>query len=378
MKLLHVVSGAWKNIGGPAEVIPQLCTTLQSLGCDVTMVTVSGDLSDSMLKARDGGVELFEFPSSSPAAIRFTPGLAEYLERNAMKFDVIHNHGHWLHPNWSASKFSKRNGVPLVTTPHGTLVPGMLKKSHWKKLLAWHAFDRRLIRRASIIHCLTPIESELTSLWVPSKDRHKLTVIPNGVALPVTRDDDILEVKRGFSSGKQQLLYLSRVHKIKGVLDLVAVWEKLKPTGWELVIIGPIEGDLAESVRLWKSNPTIRVLGPVYGDERFKYLHAADAFVLPSYAEGLPTALLEASAAGKPIVATRECNFVDLEDAGAAIVCDAGASGLEKALSELLSMDQQALRALGQRAARVVEDKYSWRSVATRWVSIYQGLLRKE
>lgn len=378
MKLLHVVSGAWKNIGGPAEVIPQLCSTLQSLGCDVTMVTVSGDLSDSMLKARDDGVELLDFPSSSPAAIRYTPGLAEYLRLNASKFDVIHNHGHWLHPNWAAAKYSDISGTPLVTTPHGTLVPGMLKKSRWKKLLAWQAFDRRLIRQASVIHCLTPVESELTSLWIPHKDANKLTVIPNGVELPVIDVTDISEAKSGFPSGKRKLLYLSRVHKIKGVLDLVAVWEKLKPAEWELVIIGPIEEDLVESANSWKANPTIHVLGPVYGDQRFKYLHAADAFVLPSYAEGLPTALLEASAAGKAIVATRECNFVDLEDARAAIVCNAGVAGLEKALSELFSMDQSSLRALGERAARLVEDRYSWKGVATRWMSIYQNLALKQ
>lgn len=378
MKLLHVVSGAWKNIGGPAEVIPQLCLALSNLGCTVTMVTVSGDLSESMLDASRKGVRLVDFPERWRTPIRFTPGLSGFLRENGRSYDVIHNHGHWLHPNWAAAQFSRKYSVPLVTTPHGTLVPGMLRQSRAKKMAAWYAFDRWLIKRASVIHCLSGVEKSRTAQWLPKSDCHKLTVIPNGVSLPMVEREAIQAAWLGFDPTKKKLLYMARVHRIKGILDLLAAWSEVSPVGWELIVIGPVEEDVKELVAKYGTHESITILGPIYGKKRFGYLLAADAFVLPSYAEGLPTSLLEAGAAGKAILATRECNFDDLETHECAIVINAGQGEIVGALRRLVAMSTSELTALGERARTLVETQYSWDSIAKEWLGIYQKLVGDE
>src|SRR5690606_26773199 len=102
------------------------------------------------------------------------------------------------------------------------------------------------------------------------------------------------------------VLYTGRLHEAKGLLDLVKAWRLVlekRPTA-RLWLVG--EGPLRD--RLWQfiSDYELRhrILMPGAFDQVDELLDASDAFVLPSYQEGMSLALLEAMAAGVPAIAT--------------------------------------------------------------------------
>ena len=373
MKILHVVAGLWENTGGPAEVIPNLCLSLTRLGVEVDILTVDGAHSKSLMAAHEQGVGLYSFPAKYIGGIRYTPGISQYLSENSHKYDIIHNHGHWLHPNWSACFYAKKNKIPFVTTPNGTLVSGMLKRSRMKKLVAWMLFDKHIIKYAKVIHSLSEFESHEMGRKI-KKQSQKIRVIPNGVFPPSQKSTDSLNKLQKVLKPKNEkiLLFLSRVHPIKGIIDLLDAWCTLDNPDWKLVVVGPVEDEISGQVNAAMNTANVNIIGPVYGDERFDYFQLADAYILPSYAEGLPTALLEAASFGLPIIYTHECNFEDLEKVNGGILTSTGENSITSALSLLFDMPDEDLTKMSNRAKALIDDKYNWDNVAKNWFDCYQ------
>jgi len=364
------------HTGGPAEVIPNLCRTMVERGHDVTIVTVDGPHAAALLDAEAGGVEVVVFSPTGLRLIRHVKGLSAFLKQNIRSFDVIHNHGHWLYPNWEALRWAKRFGLPYVTTPHGTLVSGMLKRSRLKKSISWALFDKRIIQYASSVHALSTIEKEGMEDKISSLKK-RVIVIPNGVFV---QDN---EHGRSKQDGEpKKLLFLSRIHTIKGVEDLVELWPELrqKYPEWELHIVGQEDpsspGTHYKVIAAASAGDGIVFHGASYGSERFQYYRDADAFVLPSYAEGLPTVLLEAAAHSLPIVCTKECNFAELDSADGALVASAGGDSVQACLERLFSMGDQERLAMGRRAQDLIRQDYSWDSIGRRWEDAYMDLCR--
>lgn len=127
-------------------------------------------------------------------------------------------------------------------------------------------------------------------------------------------DIDFKKYKRIYPKNEHIVLFLSSVCKRKGVYDLLKAIKNInnpKDTSKEIskvkfVFVGPYEDKeefFKEVDRLGIKDRCIFV-GEVLGKERFKYFASADIFVLPSYAEGLPVAILEAMSFGLPIIST--------------------------------------------------------------------------
>ncbi len=380
MKIIHVVAGLWKDTGGPAEVIPQLCLALSNKGCDVSLVTVDGAHSGATLECGRKGVDLVSFKALSTGGIRYIPDLGKYLKKEVKNCDIVHNHGHWLHSNWSAYYWSKYYKKPLVTTPHGTLVPGMLERSRLKKAVAWNLVDKHLIKYSKIIHALSNKEKLAMEPKV-GNEAQKIEVIPNGVNAWSLPDSNKMHEQFPETKNKKIILFLSRVHEIKGICDLLNAWENQYTDfpNWHLLVVGSVDNSSKKFIQAVKSNSkfskAVTFTGPMYGDSRLAAYAIADTFVLPSYGEGLPTVLLEALASSLPLVYTHECNFQDAVEIGAGIVYPAGISGLEVSLKKMLTLSDQDRFHMGKRGLELVRSHYSWGSIADQWIELYRRVV---
>jgi glycosyltransferase involved in cell wall biosynthesis len=133
---------------------------------------------------------------------------------------------------------------------------------------------------------------------------------------------------------------------------------------------------LAESITLLEIHPSPGYKAPPeYPPQALVELYrAADAFVLSSLLEGFSTALLEAKAAGLPIVATRVTGIVDqVEDGVDGILVDVG-SPVSLALAMAHLRENPSIR---QAMADVVQIKaryFSWEKLASDYLRIYQGM----
>lgn len=375
MKILHVIAGCWKDSGGPSEVVPNLCYQLQEQGHSVTLLTVDGDHSPAVLAAEKSGVNLVSLQERYFSSVRYVPMMYRYLKQNISDFDVVHNHGHWLYPNWITVVFCLVYKKPLVTTPHGTLVPGMLQRSAWKKVLAWAIFDRLIIRHSSVIHFLSENEKALSEQKIGHLAALKSRIIPNGASRGSKarfREQGQLRTK---AMETKNLLFMGRVAEIKGIKDLLQAWCKLRPSSWKLTIIGPWDEDLRALRDSVEGFDSINILGPIYGNSRFEFLHEADAFVLPSYGEGLPTALLEAANNAKLILCSHECNFDSLQDAGGGYFFPCGYTGVVEALEWLFSSSYEERVVISGRAHKLACEMYSWEGVGIMWEREYSKVV---
>lgn len=368
LKIVHVVAGLWKDTGGPAEVIPNLCRAQAEAGAEVTLCTLSGDLAPQVeaLKSSPVNLQVFDFHNRT---IRFSPELNRYL-RDMVGVDVIHNHGHWLYPNWCAAHWARRRRCAFVTTPHGTLVPGMLSRARIKKAISWNVFDRRIIKTADRIHALSEAEKEMMTpkLGIFSA---RAVVIPNGVFLPIVHS-----IHR--SAKKKQLLFLSRLAPIKGVCELFEAWLEIetKVPDWTLKLVGPVDHSVQKALDdfLVKSRSATFV-GPAYGDDRWQHYCDADAFILPTFGEGLPTVLLEAAAHGVPVLTTAEANFPELISSGGGVLTEPKTVSLKSSLLSFLGMPSESLLTIGANGRRLIEKKYGWPKVAESWLKTYKEIL---
>jgi glycosyltransferase involved in cell wall biosynthesis len=114
--------------------------------------------------------------------------------------------------------------------------------------------------------------------------------------------------------------------------------------------------------------------GPAFGKDKDALLRSADAFILPSFSEGLPMSVLEAWSYGLPVVMTPECNLPEGFASDAALEIRNSAGGFE-VIRTLIGMTDQERAAMGMRGRRLVEEKFTWQKVASQLKEIYESLL---
>jgi poly(glycerol-phosphate) alpha-glucosyltransferase len=114
--------------------------------------------------------------------------------------------------------------------------------------------------------------------------------------------------------------------------------------------------------------------GPAFGKVKEALLRSAEAFILPSFSEGLPMSVLEAWAYGLPVVMTPECNLPEGFVSGAALEIRNSAGDFE-GMRILIEMTDQERAAMGMRGRCLVEENFTWPKVAAQMRQLYEELL---
>ncbi len=326
----------------------------------------------------------------------YAPELKRTAAEAVAGAEWFHGHGFYVWTNMWLGGEARRRGRPIVYHPHGFFDPWILERSRRKKQFVHWLFEDRNFAQVRFWRALSSKEAEQIRAAVGSCA--KIEVVPNGVDLgevdgsqssAVSEED---RTRHSFAHGlspqtpvpaarhfswtqrerPKRLLFLSRIHPKKGLDLLVPAWGRL--TGdfpdWELLIVGPDEGGYQAGVEQMMVEAgcggSCRIHPAVSGTEKHALLRTADLFVLPSYSEGFPMAVLEAAAHRVPVVQTTECNFPELTAAGGAWQCTPEAVALEAALREALSAGDAERIDRGARGRKLVETSYTWDQLAAR------------
>ena len=169
------------------------------------------------------------------------------------------------------------------------------------------------------------------------------------------------------------LMFLGWLVPTKGVAELLEAWNRLKPSGWRLVVVGPGPEEYRREL-LDKYRPVgVDFVGELEHEEAMRTLAGAAAFVLPSHTEGFPNVVLEAMALGKPIVATAVGAIPEmLADGCGIVVPPRDVDRLTAALGSVLG-DAQSRREMGKRARSRAATEYAIGSVFERYLTIWRG-----
>ncbi|MGH7950560.1 MAG: glycosyltransferase, partial [Limisphaerales bacterium] len=136
---------------------------------------------------------------------------------------------------------------------------------------------------------------------------------------------------------------------------------------WILAIAGWDENDHESELKKLCSdlhlNSSVVFLGPQFDNDKSTCYQHCDAFILPSYSEGLPMTILEAWSYGKPILMTRECNLPEGFSAGAAMKISTDSEDICQNLIRLFNSTPMELEEMGQNGLRLVVEKFSWEKI---------------
>lgn len=392
MRILHVISTLAPASGGPTQVLKGLALAQTDAGHDVTVCTTDrgNPVRERLPKTYfetfyTSSVDLRVFPVAS-GGLLFSSSLARWLSENIRAFDIAHVHGLYRFPPTYAAYQARRQRVPLIIRPHGSLDPYLYNKSSRSVRLkriyeSW--FDLPNLNAASAIHYTTEDERDRASflaLRAPS------FVVPNAVdwdrfrCLPPRGK---LRARLGLGQSPL-ILFLGRLHFKKGLDLLIPAFEAVRrivPDA-QLVFAGPENDTYGLKVREWVRQRNLEeaahFVGPLEGDDVVQAYVDADVFTLPSYTENFGMTVAEAMACALPVVISDQVNIHShVACAGAGLVTKCDYRELADALCELLR-DSARRRQIGEAGRRLVQDRYTWPAVAVTLVKEYERLTQRD
>jgi glycosyltransferase involved in cell wall biosynthesis len=225
------------------------------------------------------------------------------------------------------------------------------------------AFQSTVLRAASRVIVLSEYWESVLGEFVP-EDR--ITILPNGV--PADQYDPQPPPER------PHVVFLSNLIERKGVTEFVDAVDTLlareEEPGFDVTVAG--SGPLADRVEaLADEYEAVTYRGYVDEDEKRRLLAASSIYVLPTRAENLPIAILEAMAAGTAVVSTPVGSIPEVigEENGRLVEPD-DAPALTESLSELLAQPE-TVRRMGEHNRQLAVGRYSWDATARRLEELY-------
>ncbi len=378
MKILHVCRGM-ANSSGTTHIVRNMTEELARLGAETDVFHVAKPQGNPVLP--DAGlVRSREFPMTLPFN---NPGVslpfAAEIHRRVRDYDIVHIHAVWNFPTWMTMRAAGRAGVPFVVAPQGSLEDRALSINRGRKAFYARRVELPWLRQAAAIQALTRMEARQVRRF---GIRAPVARIPNGVRPGDFGNGESVafRAKHGIGGDRRILLFLGRVHPKKGLDLLAGAWRRIhdRVPDADLVVAGDDGGTgyrrTAES--LFAGLPRVRFVGELRDREKVDALSAAAVFVLPSWTEGLPVAVLEAMASGLPVVITTCCNIPEVSEAGAGEVVNTDAADVADAIVRLFANEERRA-GTGRAARRLVERRFTWTRVATRSMKLYERILQR-
>lgn len=290
-----------------------------------------------------------------------------------------------------------RRGIPYVVSVHGGMfdVPPEEVQSwtapaesalEWGKVLGLMVGSRRVMQDAAAILCVGQREHELTQARFPET---RVLHLPNGVDHERFASGDGAGFRRahGVPEDAFVLLSVARIDPQKNQRLLLEALPRLlaiEPKAHVLLVGNPTDQDyLAQLRSLVRNNrlePHVTIVPGLPGRSQslVDAYHAADVFVLPSIHEPFGIVILEAWAAGLPVVASRlggVANFV-AHGSDALLFESARVTELCAAVESLIR-SPELREALGTAGRQKAVSQYSWDRIADRLLEVYQEVIER-
>ncbi|MFN2588993.1 MAG: glycosyltransferase family 4 protein [Actinomycetota bacterium] len=267
-----------------------------------------------------------------------------------------------------------RRRVPVVVQFHGQLIH--------RYRAARNPVLRRLmlasLRRARLIVVLSALQARSLEQAFGVSARLPVRTMP-ALFLDL-RPYDERQAKRAATGRTRRFVFLGRLAREKGVGDLLHAVAALREAHPDLVVdavgAGPDEDALRRKAQALGIGDVLTWHGHVGGDDKLDLLARADAFVLPSWGEGLPNALVEAMAMGLPVVVSDAGAMAEVVEDGVNgfVVPARDARALADKMAYLIENPEQA-REMGRRNRAIAAARFGLDSQVETWRGIYSQLL---
>jgi glycosyltransferase involved in cell wall biosynthesis len=379
--ICHVVASINIETGGPAVSVTRLASALVQRGARSSLCSLDYARHGPQVAAK--GVEMVTCRAHCVAQhFRGYSRDAEKMWKRhvASGVDVVHGHGLWMFPNLYARRAARAAERPLVISPRGMLEPWALRRGRWKKRCAWLLFERANLQSAALFHATSGAESRSIR---ESGFRQPIAVIPNGVDLPTA--DRVpracLESRFPELYERRWLLFLSRLHPKKGVIETLQAWAAVRNDfpAWHLILAGPdLDGYRAtveaEIDRL-KLEGRVTLPGPLSGQYKEAAFNGAELFVLPTHSENFGLVIAEALAHGLPVITTHAAPWGGLQAHDCGWWIPAGE--LATTLNTALALPPEILETMGAKGKAWIAADFTWEVAARQIRETYEWIIQQ-
>lgn len=360
MEILQIAGFYPPHLGGEELVAQRLATTLAERH-DVTVYTSDVGAGDAPREERHGRLRVVRDRALPVGNTPVVPRMLDRLLRHRPTPDVVHVHG-----GVAAIPEFVRVATTLRRVPYVVHVHLLVRPSSRAGRVLLPAYDAllyaRFLRGAARVICLTAaMRDEVVRVFGVAPQR--VTVVPNGV-------DTALFHPGGDQRARRELLFVGRLTAQKNVLTAVDAMAQL-PADVSLLIVGT--GEQREQVQrrvaqLGLSN--VSLVGRLSPERLAERYRRATAVLMPSSHEGLPLVLLEAMAAGAPVICAGIPELLEAGGDAVVPVAPATAAGLAAAVRALLADDPR--RARLSAAAHARAQGYAWPAVTAAVEEVYR------
>jgi glycosyltransferase involved in cell wall biosynthesis len=361
-----------------------MCTALAVRGHDVELATTDrggDDVVDAVRGPSGGEFAVHVFPVRFLNAWAYSPELASFVRRNVHAVDIVHIHSLYLFPTAVAAAVCRRRGRPYIIRPHGTLNPYQRTRHPWRKSIYELLIERRNLVAAARIHYTSAAERAYAQKagWTTASVVVPLPVDVEGLASGGVGDD--LRSRFPELSATPVVAFLGRLAPTKGVDVLIDAFKLVlvnHPTA-HLAIAGPddygLGPGLARRVNEHGMADRVTFLGLLDGRDKRELLRSSDVFVLPSHDESFGVSVIEAIAAGVPVVVTPGVAVhAEIAAAEAGFVVERHADAVAAAVSKILAHPRAAAH-IGANGQALARQRYSWSAVAEQLENVYEDLI---
>ena len=390
MKVLHVIPSVSPIRGGPSQAVLEMVRGLRAQGIEASIVTTNDDgpnvldvSTSSWITYQGVPVRFFSRFSPNINGIKefaFSSTFTTWFRQNVEAYDLVHIHAIFSYPSTAAMAIARSRKVPYIVRPLGQLCEWSLQQSVLKKRLYLKLIERANLNHSQGLHLTSKQEKKEAAklqLTCPS------FVIPHGLDFSPTLANarQRLRVRFNLPEDEKIVLFLSRIHPKKGLNYLIQSLARITQHPFTFILAG--SGDPAYEVEvrslLKESGLEARTILPgfVKGETKDLLLQGADLYALTSHSENFGVAVLEALAAGLPVVVTPGVALSDeMRQHNIGYVSEFSVDAITSTL-ESYFVNPEAAASMAKQAQQFTLENYTWKRNANNLVQIYQAILNK-
>lgn len=299
-----------------------------------------------------------------------SPFALEKLQAPFNKPDIVIFHQVYTPEYIKISKILRKERIPYIIVPHGSLTIEAQKIKRIKKIIGNIIFSP-FVKNAKAIQCLSEKEKVNTKIKVPK------FIGTNGLDLPSLK-------KQEFRNSKIKFVYIGRLAWFhKGLDILLDAFKLLMDSSYkdkcELYMYGPdYQGRYAhvEQMITGRSlNKLVKLNPPIFETDKQNVLLESDVFIQTSRFEGMPMGILEALSYGLPCLITEGTTLGEyIKEYDAGWVAETNAQSVYQRIIDVIE-GRKFFQEKSQNARRLIEEKFSWEKIARETVEKYKEFI---
>ena len=279
-------------------------------------------------------------------------------------FDIIHYFGGWSFFHLKVLILSFIFKKKTIMTPMGIFEEWSLNQKRIKKKIGLNVYQKFILNKVNAIHVTSEIEKD---------NIKKITSNKNIVLIPHGTFETNYEKKKIFQGTKKKALFFSRLHKKKGISELVDTWIKINNSDWELHIYGPDYDGYTNLIgKKIKNNKSIFIYDAVF-ENKDRIFKNYDLFILPSKSENFGYVILEAMQYGLPVLTTNATPWKIIAEKNIGWIMNSNLDDFENILKKILCVSKEELEEKSINAINFSK-QYLWDNIKYRYIELYQKI----